>query len=404
MFSLLIISGLFFGNEALADSVAPRITSFSVTPEVVDTSSGPQTLTLRMSIEDDESDICLSIGDVYNCIDTNFSGPTYSMVNFKSIGNDAADYVSFYNFQLVSGTMRNGTFVSELALPQGSRVGPWSLKDIMVMDSANNWRLYSPWRYPATARCNLGSHCEDSIFSDIAGASGTVIGNSGVSNSFYIESEYTMINPDGGTKVTFPAGTTVSRSDGGSFALYKLINQKSLIDGLPTAGLSGNIAEIIKIGIPDLKLSFSQPVRIDLKVSDGLSGKTLAIRSLNDGDTSWTNEGSCKVRDDVCTFTINHASYFAATSGKKIKQAKTKVSIGSKKKVKKSSARISIKSNPYAILDIKVNGVLQRTAVANKKGKYAVRVNLSKGKNTVTVTASKNAKTATRSKLITRKR
>lgn len=212
-----------------------------------------------------------------------------------------------------------------------------------------------------------------------------------------------MINPDGGTKVTFPAGTTITRADGGTFAIYQLVNQAASIEGLTTAGLTGNVAEVLKLGIPDMKLSFSHPVRIDLKVPDSLSGKTLTIKSLSGNDASWVNEGSCKVNDDVCTFTVNHASYFAATSGKKIKQTKTKVSISSKKRVKKSTVKIKIKTNKYAILDIKVNGVLQKTAVASKKGKYAARVSLDPARNVITVTASKNSTTATKSKIITRR-
>ncbi len=380
-----------FHGKADADITPPVVTSFSITPETVDTSAEEQTLTLTMTMEDDSAGVCID-GD---CGDYTLS-PTIALL--QSIGTEN---LSFSYFTRTSGDANNGTYVGTATLPQGSRLGPWSLQYIYAVDKAGNKRNYSSWMYPAGAGC--GENCIDDVFSSIPGVSGTVIGNSGSTDSFLIDAEYSMINPLDGTKVTFPAGTIITRSDGGSFEIYKLVNQESSVSGLSTSGLSGRVAEVLKLGIPGLKLSFSQPVQIDLKVDESLSGKELTLKSLSDGDADWVNEGSCRVDEDTCTFSINHASHFAALSKKKVKITGQKLSFSAKKSVKKSRVRLKIKTNKRALLSIAVNGNTQKTALAGKSGKYTYWASLEMGQNTVTVTATGGRGTIARSRLVTRR-
>ncbi len=384
-----------FLAKASEDITPPVITSFSITPETVDTSLGDQTLTMTMTMTDDSSGVCIP-GD---CRDAPWSGATQARI--QSIGSEILD---IWDLSLVSGDANSGTFVATATLPAGSRLGPWSLQRIYAVDQVGNTRLYEPWRYLDNIQCSSSSGysiCQFDIFSSIPGISGTVIGNSGSTDSFSIDAEYSMINPLDGTKVIFPAGTIITKADGGSFEIYKLVNQESSMSGLITTGLAGNVAEVLKLGIPGLKLSFSQPVRVDLKVDESLEGKKLTIKSLGDGDASWVNEGSCRVDSEFCSFTINHASYFAALSKKKVKVTGPKLSFSAKKRVKKSRVRLKIKTNKYSLLDITVNGNTQRTALASKKGKYTYWANLETGQNTITVTATGSKGTVSKSRLVT---
>lgn len=393
-----VLTLVFFPSMSRADGdvTPPIITSFSITPETVDTSMGDQTLTLTMTVEDDSSGVCIT-GD---CGDGYWS-PTQARL--QSIGNDVLD---FWDFTRISGNANSGTYAGTATLPVGSRLGPWSLLYIHAVDQAENIRIYDPWRYPSNVVCGIGNVCVFDIFSSISGISGTVVGNSGSTNSFSIDSEYSLINPMDGTKVTFPAGTVITRADGGSFEIYKLVNQEASIDGLSTDGLSqlNKVAEVLKLGIPGLNLSFSQPVQVDLKVDESLSGKKLTIKSLDDGDANWVNESSCRVREDTCTFTISHASYFAAVSKKKVKVTSAKLKFSAKKRVKRSRVKLKIKTNKYSYLDISVNGNTQRSALANKKGKYNYWAeNLVVGQNTIIVTTTNSKGTVTRSRTVTRR-
>lgn len=76
--------------------------------------------------------------------------------------------------------------------------------------------------------------------------------------------------------------------------------------------LAGEVAGEIRLGIPGLNLEFSNPVSFALDVGSQYDGKTLEIKSLGETEDTWTNEGSCLVEEGICSFTANHATYFAA--------------------------------------------------------------------------------------------
>ena len=79
-------------------------------------------------------------------------------------------------------------------------------------------------------------------------------------------------------------------------------------------GLVDSPVGFARAGIPGLNLEFSKPVTISLSVDPKYRGVKLDIVSFEEGDIAWANETTCTVSEDSkCSFTVNHASYFAAT-------------------------------------------------------------------------------------------
>ena len=125
----------------------------------------------------------------------------------------------------------------------------------------------------------------------------------------------------GTTKITLPAGTIITRSDDSNFNIGDLS-----ASGIELSSLSGfdtgiTVAGAVQWGIPDLGLSFNQPIKIDLYVGTDLSGQTLAIRRSSSMDSGWTDDGivapgTCVVSSEgICSFETTKASYYSALDG-----------------------------------------------------------------------------------------
>jgi len=84
-------------------------------------------------------------------------------------------------------------------------------------------------------------------------------------------------------------------------------------------------------------------------------------------------------------------------------QKRVKLKFSAKKKVKKSSVRISGKTGKQLPVTISVNGQQVRALNASNKGKFKVSVPLSVGANIVTAQVSNGIETKTVSKKVTRK-
>lgn len=123
----------------------------------------------------------------------------------------------------------------------------------------------------------------------------------------------------GTSTVTLPAGTVITKTGGGTFDANDLTATEtalSSLSGFPT----GQIVEgAIEWGLPDLGLTFSQPITVTIFVGTDLNGRTLTIVRSNSMTGGWTNEGivapaRCVVASGLCTFQTTKASYFAANS------------------------------------------------------------------------------------------
>ena len=102
-----------------ADTTAPTLTDFSISPATVDTTSADQVITVTFSATDDLSGI--------QDLDVNLSS------------DSGFGYITFDGFTLVSGTDTNGTYSAQRTLPRGSIAGTWSVDYFSLEDRVDNY-------------------------------------------------------------------------------------------------------------------------------------------------------------------------------------------------------------------------------------------------------------------------
>lgn len=269
---------------AIEDTTPPEVTAFSITPTSFNTESDDVELTLEMTLTDDISGVCKD-GD--SC-----SGPQIQVTLTPLIGTQQHD---FYTFTRTSGDDLNGTYTATLTIPHNSKEGVWT-PSLQLYDKLSNG-------------ANMSS---DDISSAVPEATGVTLTNTATADSVEIEREWTISSDI--ADVTFPVDTVVTKQEGGSFAFYQMVSEDYDINGVPQNDLGDPEDAVgkVRIGIPDLNLSFSQNVTVALKVDDEYDGDTLRIQSLGEGQDNWANETECIVADGKCTFTVDHATYFVA--------------------------------------------------------------------------------------------
>ena len=262
-------------NDApLVDETPPTVVAFSMTPTEFDTSSGPQTLTLRVTVADDSA----GVEKVY--------GQIMPLIGMRSVD---------LNPLRVSGDDRLAVYECTVTVPWLAKEGIWRPR-LYVEDKLGNGRWLEPFML-------------DQLVPD---APGLILINTATADQVTVDSEWTLEN--GLNTVTFPAGTVVTRRDGGSFAFYRMTAQPFVIDDrVPTTDLDGQPIATLMLGIPGLNLAFSQPVTISLEVGHAYDGRELSIQSLGEGQEAWANETSRLVVDGRVQFTVGHATRFVAS-------------------------------------------------------------------------------------------
>lgn len=284
-------------TKAFEDNTPPEITSFSVSPLEFDTSESRQTITVTIGISDSGVGICPS--SVPGCPST-YGGITIHIQ--PMIGNSTQD-VMLLGFDRISGDSNNGVYRGYQYVPYGSKSGLWQVTSIQLIDIIGNVVEYVP--------NNSWGNIRD--LNTIPDATGLQIANTATSSQVTIDKEWTLSSST--VSVTFPKDTIVTKKEGGSFAIYQMVNRDFSISDVTTDGLdtadTNNIVGKIKIGIPGLNLSFSKPVTLQFKVDSKYEGQTLEIQTLEESGGSWANETTCTVSNSKCSFTVNHASYFA---------------------------------------------------------------------------------------------
>ena len=111
----------------------------------------------------------------------------------------------------------------------------------------------------------------------------------------------------GGFTLSFQANTSVTRTEGGTYDINDWMAEMSESE-------NDLILKEIRFGIPGVDLSFSKTITIGIVVGDSYDGQTLHIFSREDtSESGWEPIDTCVVADGVCSFGIDHASYFAAS-------------------------------------------------------------------------------------------
>jgi len=108
-----------------------------------------------------------------------------------------------------------------------------------------------------------------------------------------------------------PAGTEVTRTGGGNLDITTLSSQdvtaqyNNLSEGYDAPG-------IIHFGIPNLNLTFSNPITLSINVGSQNEGKKFNVYYKNEGESAWTVQTTCNVTGGLCSFTTSHATDFSS--------------------------------------------------------------------------------------------
>lgn len=122
---------------------------------------------------------------------------------------------------------------------------------------------------------------------------------------------------DSQTSVTLPSGTIITRSDGQDLDASALT--ATTVSTNNVSGLSSNLKTIgaLQWGIPNISLSFSEPITLSIFLGTLYNGSTVTIARSATGVDNWTTDGltssSCVVSDGLCTFQATKASVYVAT-------------------------------------------------------------------------------------------
>ncbi len=285
-------------TSALEDADPPVLTDFNITPIRVNTADEDQEITVTVKVTDDLTGVCSPEDEGCD------GGSGIYMALTPLIGTQS---IGGYDFTRVSGNSLDGTYQATFTMPRWSKTGIWIVETLAIYDNIGNCAGYD----------------STSLNTMFPGAEDLTIRNTTEESSVLVEADWTLVSDT--TSVTFPEGTKVTRQDGGSFAFYKMVNQEFDIEELTSRGLNDEPIYTMRIGIPGLNLDFSKNVTVTLTIDWAYRGQRLLIQSLEEGEDSWANETTCvangwwvgPLEDDpnnysLCTFTVDHASYFAA--------------------------------------------------------------------------------------------
>jgi len=124
---------------------------------------------------------------------------------------------------------------------------------------------------------------------------------------------------NGTTTISLSAGTVITKTSGGTFEAGDVTAAAVALSSLSGFSSNEQILGAIQWGIPNLGLSFSEPITISLYVGTSLNGRTLTIKRSTSSNGGWTTDGivapgTCVVSGGTCTFKTTKASNYASLS------------------------------------------------------------------------------------------
>ncbi|MFA6272190.1 MAG: FG-GAP-like repeat-containing protein [Patescibacteria group bacterium] len=294
-----IISGVFlftfsfipFMTQAGEDVTPPEITAFEISPTEVDTYNNDQTLTITITVADSQS----GFDPIAPYFDEDPNNDSLLSIHYAAA--ISTQTVDFYDIERISGDQYESTYRLTGVMPEWSKAGLW------LAWGAISDRIGNSYYFDAA---DLNEWFPDSNL---------IVANTTDSSSLTIDKEWQFasdsINPE--VTVTFPEDTVITRSEGGLFEVYRMLNQTISSEELTAKNRQGIPLLAVKLGIPGLNLNFSKDVAISMFVGEVNARRNLLIQALTEGEDSWANESTCLVDSSgYCNFTVNHASYFSA--------------------------------------------------------------------------------------------
>lgn len=114
----------------IPDTQAPTITALSLSPTTVDTTSADQTITLTITIEDNQA--------LPDGINLNFNAGLVS-----AAGTQYLSFIGSASQMEAGGTATNRTFIVTADMPQFAQGGVWTLQSVYVVDAVGNNAILS---------------------------------------------------------------------------------------------------------------------------------------------------------------------------------------------------------------------------------------------------------------------
>ncbi|MEN6350361.1 MAG: hypothetical protein ABFD08_13335, partial [Syntrophomonas sp.] len=107
---------------------------------------------------------------------------------------------------------------------------------------------------------------------------------------------------------TIPVSTNITKTEGGSFDMSQFITTNATND---TRSKGVSTLAAVKIGVPGIKMTFSQPITLTLTVGTQYNGETLNVIYQNDNEETWNPQTTCTISNGKCTFTTTHATTYS---------------------------------------------------------------------------------------------
>lgn len=125
-------SGWFIAG-GVPDLTAPQLVDVVMTPIATETTSGPATITIDISVTDDVSGLV-----------DGTQPSVLSSIAFDRPDGSAGPVISVAARQQVTGTAAIGTYEVSVPLPQGSQVGTWPITALTLKDAVGHTSTYTP--------------------------------------------------------------------------------------------------------------------------------------------------------------------------------------------------------------------------------------------------------------------
>ena len=341
----------FVNTAEVFDTTMPILKTLTISPSSFNSSEGPVEITLTMGIEDNLSGVKVDGAGAW-------MGTELSLSPLISPSSQSTEFVSF---EKISGTFTDGIFELKVTIPQDAKLGFWAINSVSIWDNAGNQFSIGGFRDLSIAYPELDLFLVNSEMT--ASVEIEEEWNIEEWDDFDREEYFYLTHPE--MSIKFPAGTVVTKEEGGSFAFHRMLARKydiqvyddisSLISAansqlstdlaaceesegcinsvLNTSNLTGQPLHMIKMGIAGLNLSFSKPVIITIAVDEQYLGETFVIQTFDIDSGEWKNETSCLVSTvepisyehgggedgfympgpySACVFSTDHASFFSA--------------------------------------------------------------------------------------------
>ncbi len=138
------------------DTQPPTLTGASFTPAFIDTSAGPQNVTVTLNVTDNLSGAYFSAPGL----------PTVLFVTLSTVGATASgpvQHINLTDFQLISGTNMNGVWSASKSMPRYSAAGPWQISSLSLVDAAGNLTSLLPAQLGINPVLTVSSAPSDSV-------------------------------------------------------------------------------------------------------------------------------------------------------------------------------------------------------------------------------------------------